>query len=383
MSHTRVKRLLPVIIIALAVLLGQGLMALQGNPSKKTKVEVSPNVEVLTINRGRQQLYVNSQGTVSAKRTIAWASKVAGRVVWVAPEFMEGTEVAEGVLLLKLDPIDYRVAVANAEASLADANLALTEERSEFRRGTNYRASQQQSAAGSLRQPKLAQVEARVKAAQETLRQAQQDLAATEIKAPFAAIIDNKQVDLGQYVTPGNTLFNLLSTDKAEVRLPITPASIGFIHIAEEGESLLPKVELMASFGRIKRYWQGRLVRVESRVDSDTRTFFAVAEVDQPYNETIHGSALPVGLFVDATIEGVSIADGVRIPVAALHDNHFVYLVDDGLLQRREVQVLQREDQTVVISGGLDDGDQLVMTKLDLMVEGMHVTVVEGERADG
>jgi RND family efflux transporter MFP subunit len=376
MSHIWVKRLLPVVIIIIALFIGWLLVAMQSSPEKKPNIQPSPNVEVLTIERQPFQLTVSSQGTVSAKRTIEWASKVAGRVIWVDPQFVEGGQVAAGTLLLKLDPIDHEVAVAQAQANLADANLTLTEERSEVRRGTHYRANNAQEAAKSLRQPKLAQVEAKYKAAQATLKQAQADLAATEIKAPFAAVIDNKQVDLGQYVSAGKVLFNLLNTETAEVRLPVTTADIGFIQSQIPLNNDYPAVKLSANFGQIEQIWQGRLVRIERRVDRDTRTFFVVAEVDQPYDLARYSIPLSVGLFVNADIEGISVNDAVSIPRAALHDDTFVYLVSDGVLLRDDVTVLRREYDSVVISQGLENGDQLVMTKLDLMVEGMKVTAM-------
>lgn len=370
MSNQWLRRLLPVVIIALALLLALGLMSIKTDIPLTATLQARANVEVMTIERGPLQLTVHSQGMVTSKRRIEWASEVAGRVIWVAPELIEGAEVAADTLLLKLDSSDYRVAVAEAQASLADANLALTEERNESRRGASYRADNQQSSNTSLRQPKLAQVEARLNAAREKLLQAQQDLAAVEIKAPFAGIIDKKHVDLGQYVTTGMRLFNFLGVDVAELRLPITAAEIGFIPTSNNDYS---KVLLTANFGRQQRQWEGRLVRIERRVDADTRSFFAVAEVAQPYNKDLHPVPLTVGLFVEASIAGIKLDHGVRIPSSAVHDNRYVFLVKDGRLQRQHVDVMRREMVTVVIGDGLMDGDQLVLTKLDLMVEGMPV----------
>ncbi|WP_101757658.1 efflux RND transporter periplasmic adaptor subunit [Oceanicoccus sp. KOV_DT_Chl] len=381
-KNSRLKRFLPVLIIIAAILIGRGMVLMQSAPAKKVRVEPRPHVEVLTIQRSPIQLTVNSQGTVQAKRSIEWASKVAGRVTWVAPEFVEGAAVAAGQLLLKLDPIDYQVAVAQAQSSLADANLTLTEERSELRRGNAYRSSNQQADNNSLRQPKLEQVEALVKAAQEKLRQAQADLKATEITAPFTSVIDKKQVDLGQYISAGATLFNLLGTDIVEVRLPITATDIGFIHLPKAGDNDYAPVQLNASFGHVLQSWQGKIVRVERRVDSTTRTFFVVAEVDSPYDENLHAVPLSLGLFVDANIQAEKLASGVRVRRDAIHNNQYVYLVEDEKLKQRRVTVARREVDSVVITDGLYDGDQLVLTKLDLMVDGMPVMVMPTKTPD-
>ncbi len=380
MSQVWLKRLLPVAIIVVAVLIAQAMIALQTAPAKKPNVQPSPNVEVRTIKNEPLTLSVRSQGTVGARRTIEWASEVAGRVIWVSPDFVEGAHVEAGTLLMKLDPTDYQVALAEAEANVADANLSLTEERNEFRRGTTYRANNNQSAAASLRQPKLALVEARYKAAEEKLKQAKADLVATEIRAPFDAVVDNKQVDLGQYVSSNAVLFTLYSTNTAEVRLPVTAAEIYFIEAIPAEGAELPRVELSASFGVNRQQWQGRLVRIERRVDANTRTFFVVADVDQPYNTEKYPIPLSVGIFVDAVIDGITVDKGVRIPRSALHGDRFVYVVDNGTLVSRAVTVARRERDAIVISDGLEDGDQVVMTKLDLMVEGMQITVIPEEQ---
>ncbi|MGK0500630.1 MAG: RND family efflux transporter MFP subunit [Oceanicoccus sp.] len=373
MGSRWLRRLLPIGIIAATVLFVAVLMAMQSPPEIQPQVQPRPNVEVSTVQFSPLALQVNSQGTVGTSLRIEWASKVTGRVIWVAPEFVEGAEVAAGSTLLKLDATDYRVAVAEAEANLADANLALTEEKSVLRRGSAYRAQSNSSVTVSLREPKLRQVESRVNAASEKLKQAQADLAATEIRAPYAAVIDNKQVDLGQFVSSGAVLFTLLGVDIAEIRLPVTANDIRFIQPINP-QTELAKVVLRADFGSQQLQWQGELVRIERRVDTDTRTFFVVAQVAKPYNKKRHDNVLSMGLFVDAIIAGMSVESAVRVPRNAMHENQYVYLVVDNKLKRQPVEVLRREQQSVVVIGGLKDGDQLVLTKLDIMIDGMLVS---------
>ncbi len=371
------KFALPVLIVVAAAVVGNLLGLLKSDPPRSPKTAPRPNVEVVTVSHGPVRLQLSSQGTVSPRRQIEWGSEVAGRVIWVSPAFVEGGAVVAGDTLLKLDPTDYRVAVAEAQAAVADAKLTLAEEQSELRRGNSYRANNQQEALANLRQPKLELVEAQLKAAEEKLLQAQKDLAATEIKAPFAGVIDNKRIDMGQYVSTGAALFNLLGTDTVEVRLPITATDISYIPGPEANISqTVNNVLLSTRFGRFQHQWRGRLTRIEQRVASDTRTFFAVAEVDRAYDQTRHSAPLSVGLFVEASIEGAVLEDSVRLPRSALHDDRYVYLVVEGHLQRQNVEVVRSERDSVVISHGLENGDQLVTSRLDLMVDGMQVTAM-------
>jgi multidrug efflux pump subunit AcrA (membrane-fusion protein) len=87
---------------------------------------------------------------------------------------------------------------------------------------------------------------------------------------------------------------------------------------------------------------------------------------------------LPFGLFVRAEIAGGSLTDAVRIPQSALHGDDDVFLFVDGQLQRRSVTVGRIGDGNALVTAGLEDGDRVVITRLDLMFEGMQVALIDG-----
>lgn len=370
------KRLLPLVILLGAVLIGSLMVALRSEVPRQPLAQPRPTVEVVTVSRGPVQLSIESQGTVQPKRRIELVSEVTGRVIWVSEKLVNGGLVAAGELLLRIDPIDYQLAVAEAKASLAEASLQLKEEQAEFKRGTAYRASNQLASSESLRQPKLEQVKAQFDAAVERLRQATRNLDNTEVKVPFDALIENKQMDLGQHVSMGAVLMSLLGTGTAEVRLPMTAADIGFVAPAVLDSGVWPTVELRARFGKLQLNWQGRMVRSERRVDEQTRVYYLVAEVDDPYGLITEQPPLTMGLFVDATIEGVVVPEASELPRSALHADRFIYVVNDGVLERKQVDVLRRDASTIVVGQGLQAGEIVVLTRLDLMVDGMPVKAV-------
>ena len=373
------KWLLPILILVLAYGVGQLLVALKPSPAKRPPVNYSAAVEVMPVQLGELTLTVDSQGTVQPKQHLDLVSEVNGAVQWISDQLVEGGVVKQGQVLLHIDPMDYQVALAEAKASLAQANLNLKDEQAEYKRGTAFRSgSNSANTTASLRQHKLAQVEAEFNLAEQRVKKAEQDLAKTHIKAPFDAVINDKSVEIGQYVSSGNRLFNLLGTTTAEVRLPVTAAEISYIRANDSTADLAaPAVDLSASFGNLQQHWPAKLVRVENRVDADTRVFYAVAEIDNPYQLNTGPLPLSVGLFVEAHIEGATTQQAVRIPYNALHQNDEVFLVVDGRIERRKVTVLRREKQAAVISAGLHNGDQIVLTRLDLMVDGMSVSVAK------
>jgi RND family efflux transporter MFP subunit len=349
---------IPAVIIALCVLIAVQMMNSRSSLPRRERAAVVPAVASVVVEPGNVPVTIASRGIVTSRRNIELVSEVSGKVIWVAPEFLQGGYIGEGTPLLRIDPIDYEVALSDAKAAVASARLSLAEVKVVLMRAA------------------IDEAEARVEAAMQRLRQAQEDLANTEIKAPFDAVVDIKRVDLGQYVATGTALMKLLSTGTAQIRLPLLPSDVPFVQYGKKADGSWHQSVLTARFGNIEYQWQARLVRVERRVDEQTRVFFLVAEVDQPYNETLHDQPLSVGLFVEAQFTGRAIEQAVRLPRSAIHHNEQLYTIENSTLQRRAVKLLRREADSVIV-GGLEAGDRVLLSRLDLMADGMAVTVSE------
>ncbi len=359
MLKTWTSRLLPLLILSGSAAIAWLLISSRAELPRREAALVIPVVETMTVRPGPVPVTIHSRGTVTPKREIALVSEVSGRVVWVAPAFLEGGLVRAGDMLLRIDPIDYEVALSEAKAALASARLSLAEVQVVVKRAA------------------IEEAEARVAAAEDRLRQAEVDLENTVIQAPFDAVVDAKHADLGQFVTTGTALMTLLDTGIAEVRLPVLPSDLPYLTYGRRPDGSWHQAALTARFGKLEYRWQARLVRLEQRVDEQTRVSYVVAEVDRPYDESRHGQALTVGQFVEATIAGAAIDPAVRIPRTALHDSAYVFLVEEGRLIRRPVELLRRERDSAIVGQGLTGGEQVLLSRLDLMVEGMPVAVGE------
>ena len=324
---------------------------------------LAPVVHIVEVRPGPVQVQLKSQGTVTSQREIKLISEVSGKVIWVAPQYLTGALVEAGMTLLKIDPIDYQVGVSDAAASLASAEFALAE------------------ATVLIKRAAVKEAEALVAAAKDRLRKAKIDLDRTDIVAPFNAVIDRRHVDIGQYIGTGTVMMDLLGSDIVEVRLPVLAADLPFLRFGPDDGGNWPTAVLSARFGELVDAWQARLVRVENRIDTSTRVFYLVAEVEQPYRRDDERRALTVGLFVEANIPGIIIDRAVRLPRSALHDDGTVFVVVEGeLLQRRKVRLARVEDDSVILDRGLGAGDRVVVSRLGLMVDSMVVRISEDRR---
>ena len=344
------------------------MIAAKASAARKPAPKAIPIVEVSEVKLQDIQLLVESQGTVKPKQQINLVSEVAGSVIWISPALVNGGRVSQGDLLLKIDPIAYELAVAEAKSALAQSQLNLADEQAEYKRATAY-GLENKFNTQSLRKHKLATVEAEHEASKARLKKAQHELSKTQILAPFDGLISAKAVDIGQYVSVGNTLFNLMGTAVAEILLPINASELRFLSEPQQSQVIL-KSSVGYGSKQTQQQWQAELVRVEGFVDEQTRVINTVAELHKPYDSDFEN--LPMGTFVEADIVGQTVNQAVRIPTSALHGDK-VYVVADGRLMAKSVHVYRQEKQQVVIDKGLTDKDQIVLTRLDLMIEGMQV----------
>ncbi|TCO78462.1 efflux RND transporter periplasmic adaptor subunit [Chromatocurvus halotolerans] len=353
------KRQFPALLRPLAILAGAGAIAVFMLSSRETPVARSidqplPLVQAQTIRKTDLPVTLVAHGNVRAWRELELTAEVTGRVLWASERFEPGMEVAEGELLLRIDATDYELALAEAQQSLASAELTLAD----------ARALSQKA--------RVNEAQATVVAARARIARARRDLDNTEILAPYNAVIDTALVEVGQFISAGTEVGRILGSDKAEVRLPLLQRDVLLIDGAGE-----VAVTLSSGSGTRQLRWTGRVARIESRIDSETRVIPVVVEVPEPLNTERHATPLPFGLFVRAEIAGKSLADAVRIPQSALHGDSDVFVFEDGRLQRRTVDVERLRDGLALITSGLDDGDRVVTTRLDLMFEGMAVDLAD------
>jgi len=138
-------------------------------------------------------------------------------------------------------------------------------------------------------------------------------------------------------------------------------------------------VTVRLDVGGINHEWQGHIDRFAGEVDQASRMLDVIVVVDDPYllrEKTSHSMPLVMGSFVTADIEGRQYDDVVRIPRMALRDDQTVWLAkSDSTLQVRPVIVLRKNQDNVIISSGLEDGDQVILTPLRGASPGMKLRV--------
>lgn len=415
-----------------ALAVGAGIFALlvatRDRPQTRDVVPSAPLVRVAIVEPEDLRLSVTARGTVLPRTESDLVAEVRGRVVWVSPKLVVGGLFVEGDELLRLDDREYRIArdraratvqLRESEARLATADAARRRQLS--RRGAASAADLEQFESREF-VAKAALAEARA-----SLEQAELDYERTSVLAPFDGRVRERNVDVGRFVSPGTKLGRVFAVDYAEVRLPIQTDDLAFLNIdlsgpgsgAVEGA----RVALSGRLGGREFMWPARLDRAEAAIDERTRMLFVVARVDDPYALAIEeaGEAtvpsaeepsgtqmsprvpLPSGLFVTAEIEGRSVSDVFVLPMMALRDGNRVFVAESletpesdagspvadaekgpsrgrqGRLRIRDVSVLRRDREQVMIDGGLEAGEHVVISPLRIYSEGMLLRLIEAK----
>jgi RND family efflux transporter MFP subunit len=371
----------PVIVLLLGIGIVQALVATKPPPEKKDEELRLVSLYVEEVRSEDVTISVSAQGEVTPKTEIDLIPQVSGRVVSIAEEFAEGAEFQPNAVLVKIDDTDYRLAVVHAEARVAEAHTNLERELANAKLKQEQWADKRQKGAPTpfaLNEPQVAEAQAKVRSAEAELSEARLNLQRTGISAPFLGRVRERTVGIGQYVTAGTSLGRVFSTDRIEVRLPLTDMQLvelklplGFVANADNA----PEVTLRASVGSEDHAWRGRIVRTQAAIDQQTRLIYVIAEVLDPYGKGADANMpLAVGLFVSAEIGGVSSQQAFVIPRLALRNADKVYVVNDqDKLEIRTVNVLSTSDERVLLSSGVSVGERVVVSTIPAAVDGMQV----------
>jgi RND family efflux transporter MFP subunit len=372
-------------VIAIAVLVAgvvtmNALIAAKPEAAKKPSAEIAPIVETVTVSNAAQRVDVVASGTVVPARSVVIAAEVGGRVTWINKDLEPGGRFAAGKALLKVDARDYQLAVEQQSAQVTMAKTNLEVERSRRRVAEKeWEAFGEKAPEGSvaIRDPQIKAAEGAVNAAESGLRRTKLAVSKTGLVTPFAAMVLQRQVDLGQLVGPGTPLATLVGTDQFWVQVSIPADRLGWIAIpgiagVAEGGGATAIVEQRLGDQLVKR--TGRVVRLAGDVDPVGRMAKLLVEIDDPLGLKVKEAGMPLLLnsYVDVTIEGKEVAAVAEVPRVAMRGDRELWVMEGGKLAIKPVEVVWRKRSTVLVRG-LAAGAQVITSPVPAAVDGMAV----------
>jgi len=378
-----IKAVLPVAILASGIGAFMLLEANKPEPEKKDEAIRPLSVYVEHAEQTDVSLLVSTQGEVRPRTEVDLVSQVAGRIVSISSEFTEGGRIIPEVTLISIEDTDYQLALSQAQAVVAEAEVEVQEALAKADVARKQLQNASKASPLALKKPQVAQARARLKAARASLSQAELNLSRTKISLPFYGRVMAKNVDVGQYVSPGTSLGRAFSTDTVEVRIPLDDDELASLDLpigfSTTSESALD-VNLSAMVAGKMQQWKGKLVRLDASIDSKTRALFGQVEINSPYDENVSQYKMPlaVGLYVKAEIQGRNINNATVIPRDALRAGNNVFVVSsDNRLDVRKVKIIHSSETQAIIDTGITPDEMVIVSSIRNPIPGMKIFPLE------
>lgn len=351
---------------------GKG-MGMGGRPGFGASSDPVP-VRVEPVRVGDFPLYYKALGTVTATNTVNVRSRVAGELVKI--HFQEGQQVKAGDLLAEIDPRPYRIALQQAEGTLAQNQAQLKNAQVDLARYKGlYAEDSIAKQTLDTAEAQVAQFQGLVKTNQAAVNDARLNLDFTQIRAPINGRLGLRQLDLGNLVAANDTTALVVITQTE-------PINVAFTLPETELDTVLARYRSGASLpveawdrGDRKLQATGVLGSLDNQIDTTTGTL----KFKGTFQNKDH--ALFPNQFVNVRLLADTLKQVVLAPAAAIqfgNDGTFAYVVNqDSKVNIRKLKVGASDGQHSVILEGLSAGDRLVLEGTDRLREGTKVDVVE------
>lgn len=317
-----------------------------GGPTTVSVAVVQPRtfedtIEVLGVAKGRQSVTLTAAATQLVERV----------------RFTDGQRVPRGAVLVELKATEQDAGLAQAEARAVEARRAYD----------RYKTLGEQ---GWASKAQVDQFEAAWRSAQADVAAARARQGDRMIRAPFAGVVGLSDVAPGALVNPGAPIVTLDDTSVIRVDFQVPERYLGQLR---EGQTLLATADAFPG-----ETIQGRIARLDSRVDERTRAITARAEFPNPAGRLKPGMLMRVGVS-----RGQRVMPGVpESAVSVQGDAAFVYVLrqqgERTMSEQRPVVTGLRQQGYVEIVDGVRPGDRLVADGLNKIQPGQPVRVARG-----
>lgn len=375
--------LMSLTVICAAIGIAIFLVLTKPKAGRRHPPKMNPLVSVISVRPETHEVTVRVMGTVVPAKELTLRSRVAGEIEHMHPEFTEGGLLHKGEEILRIDDQDYRLIVAQKQSAVADARYALKVEmgrqeiaRREWKLLNGDNPAPPEDAELALRKPHLEKAQSDLIAAEAELEAARLQLARTKIHAPFNAIVRSTSIQQGSQVTTQENLATLVNTDTYWIQASIPVDQLQWIDIPGREASMGSAVVVRYQNSAVR---PGRVIKLLSDLEKQGRMARLVIQVDDPLSLASPDGDTPamlIGEYVQADIQGHRIPEAYRIPREALRESSRIWVVGtDGALDIREVDVVWRDTQSVILKQGLRPGERVVVSDLATPVKGMAVDI--------
>ncbi|MCF6343639.1 MAG: HlyD family efflux transporter periplasmic adaptor subunit [Devosiaceae bacterium] len=400
-------------------------------PLQKEAIEHAVAVRVIKATNSTISAMASGFGIIMPERNYEAIAQVSGAAKYVSPLLKKGNILPKGTVLVRLNDKDYRLIAAQSQANIRSVEARLAEigvsesnlkvalaieeetlnlknrelERANklYQSGTSSQAVLEKTESAYLAQKQkmqnlkssLALVEPQRLVQKEqiavhraSLEIAELNIERTELRLPFDARVGDVMVEQGQLVRSGQVVAKLDGINAAEVEAQIAVADVKTLfnqHQTGVNYSMLDpaaltnilldvgvQVRVQMKLGDEYIDWPAKVSRISNAIDQKTGTVGVIVRIENNYKDAKLEVRPPLtrGMFVEAILQSSPIK-AILVPRNSIRDGKVIVADDKNRLRLVPVEIAFMRDRVAAITGGIEDGTNIVLSTPVPMIEGM------------
>lgn len=393
MKTILIKTILSLLVLALAAGTSYWLYSNKPQTKKKKPQRPVPVVKTMAVEARSEAILFEASGTVIPARKVTLQSEVEGRVIKQNPELVPGGIVARDELIIQIDPLEYQLQVRDQRAEVATAQYEIEVEqgkqiiaRQEWRILKKELQGNQVSEKLALRKPHLQHAEARMEAAKSHLAAAELAEQRTTIRAPLTGLVLEESVEIGQFVGKQSPIATLVATDTFWIQVSIPLSLLDRIHFPGKSKEKASRAQIILEkgYGVRPTIREGSIFKLLGDLDPKGRMARILVTLQDPLNlltqktgagkQASQSEKILLGSYVKVRINAGMMEGVYVIPRQALREGDRIWSVNkEGIVQFREVKVLWRRTEEVLVDTDLSPDERIILSRLQSPVAGMLV----------
>lgn len=369
------------LIMVVAVLVGALIVtsfmggARQG-AERSDAVEAVPLVATINVKPATHQIFIEGSGTVQTSADVNIVPQVSGRIEWMNADMRSGGQFSANNVVFRIEPVEYKLAVQNQEASVASAQTEWELERAEgAAAAAEWKQINPNDAIPSLvaRKPQIRQALAGLKSAKASLANAKLDLKRTEFSFPFDGRVRSSTVEAGQYVSAGQSYGTVYSLDGLEIEVPLADKDLRWFDPEGNTQATVKTTYL----GRTYEI-PAHVARTGAELNAQTRFSTVIVQLDKPAEvaDSDRRTYLLPGVFVNVRFAGPEVENVYAVSAQAFQENNLLWTVEGEHLKSVQPIILQFGAEENLVTG-LSPNTKVVTRAVSGAVDGMSVRVFD------
>lgn len=352
-------------------------------PQKVERKEPALPVEVVRVRAEKAPVIISGYGEIISRTVVTLPAEVAGRIIFAHKYLQVGAVIKKEEILYKINEQDFRLNLNSAQARLKSLSRDLELARKEYQRVSSLYKTKKVGTLSSVEkgEQSVNAISSQIIQVKQSIAQAKLQLERCVIRAPFSGRISELHAEQDEYVTPGKDLLTLTDDSDLEVQVSLDSRdAVGWLRFKPRKQEDRSWFALPEESNCTVTWTENESIRAIGGLDRvvrfDPRTrSLTVAVRLQP--GTVSTFPLVQGMFCRVDIEGRALDRVFLLPRSAVSFEQTIYVAEEDRLRTRKVEVARVEGGIAFITKGLEQGEQVIITRLEKPLENSLVSILD------